>query len=113
MNTAARILKELAPRRGRDQAITAPQLSVSLGVSEREVRRVISTHHDDCGWIVNGVLVCEPGRGFYFANEVEEAQREWLRKRRLRDEAQNRLAKLERLMKACGFGGLTKRRAAR
>lgn len=108
MKAHDRILSTLAGCIGRDTAISAPQLARRAAVSEREVRRIISTHHDDCGWQVYGVLVCEPGLGFYFADDAEQVEREWLRKRRLRDEAQGRLKRLECLMQKSGFGGLLK-----
>ena len=89
---------------GREQAMTAPQLEQMLYIPERTVREIISRNYQ--AWGVHGVLVCEPGFGFYFSTEAEEVQREWLRKRQLRDEAGKRLAVLEAVMNDNGFGAL-------
>jgi hypothetical protein len=89
---------------GRDAALTSSDLARRSGISSRSCRRIIRANYE--AWGSLGVLVCEPGHGFYFATEAEQVAQERLRKVRLENEARSRREILDRVLGRNGFGAL-------
>jgi hypothetical protein len=102
------ILAALRNHRGLENAVTAPQLAVEVGINERDVRRLIA---NECRhWTDEGLILARPGHGFFFATEAEEILHRQAMLLRLKHEAATKVADFQQLMRATGFGGHVRER---
>ena len=100
-----RIFALLKGHRGEEQAITAPEIGLKLGIYERDVRAIIANEFRE--WIEDGgLLLSKPGKGFFFATEAEEISRRQACLISLKLQAGCKLADFHGAMKLAGFGGL-------
>jgi hypothetical protein len=111
---AERLVFDILKRcRGREQAMSAPQIARKVGINERGVRDIISRYHET--WDLPGYLVCAPGVGFFLADEQEQVERDLLTSLRQKHATASRHAVKECLAIRAGFSGIVKnvRRASR
>ena len=102
MSLADRIHRILRGRQGAEQAVSAPELCRLLGLpqrAEREVRQAI----EDAAPRWPDLICAIPGKGFFVAVDLEEAERydNWLKQ--LADAA---LAKRSAFLAACARKGI-------
>lgn len=70
MSNKTQLLNALALHQGRDRGIAARALAETMGVPQRQLRRLISRCRDE-----DGVAICgHPSTGYYMAVTPEELQ---------------------------------------
>jgi len=102
------ILAVLKTHRGLEAAVTAPQLSIEVGMNERDVRKIIARESRE--WTGEGLILARPGHGFFFATEAEEVAHRQAMLLSLKYEASAKVADFQQLMRETGFAGLVHER---
>ncbi len=106
---AAAILAELLSHRGLENAITAPQIAVAVGINERDVRAAIASEiarWERSEWSRHGLLLSRPGHGFFFATDAEEVNHCQYGFILAKLNAGQKLSQIQAAMRVAGFGGL-------
>jgi hypothetical protein len=90
---------------GEENAISAPDIGLALGLPEREVRKIIATEFRE--WIAGrGLAIGLSGVGFFFMTDAEQAMRKQLSLLSLELEAKCKRRDFQNGMRLAGLGGL-------